>query len=459
MNFINYLSYIGVKEEYDDSLKRKIIIGNRLAIFLLILATIYTIFNLAKGLDVFVIPLSGIPFCVSIFLLNYKGLQKLARLIGSIVPMLVAVLYHAAMMQPDGIPITASYIFSIAFLVIPFILFGIEERIELIASLICCTVLILSVRYLNDYIDIPADNAYMRTARYEFIIILADAIIISTVLLILLQTNRDAEKNNQKLIEEIEAQNQSLLVSQAELKSFVADAERNKELERQRSWAANTTSEFTNIFRGRDGLQVMCDTFLSKLVKSISASQAAIYLLKEDEASKNMSSQGVLYGVSCYAYERKRFFETEFLVGEGLIGQSFFEQETIYITEIPEDYFEIVSGLGQATPKALLIVPLIANEQPMGVLEVASFYEIEDYQKEFVEHVGDSMASAIFNIQNSERMQALLEEVQQLNKNYQAQEKNLQQEIEHLRAENKVLEIKKAELVKEVLKQKEARLR
>ena len=88
---------------------------------------------------------------------------------------------------------------------------------------------------------------------------------------------------------------------------------------------------------------------------------------------------------ACYAYDRKKFTDKRIEWGDGLIGTCAQEKGTIHLTNLPDNYVSITSGLGKATPKSLLIVPLIINEQVHGVIELASFNTFEKFEVDFVE--------------------------------------------------------------------------
>jgi len=109
--------------------------------------------------------------------------------------------------------------------------------------------------------------------------------------------------------------------------------------------------------------------------------------------------------ISCDVYLFPDYAET-------LLGQVYLEKEKINLTEIPEDYLIITSGLGDASPKHLLLIPLKINEKVEGVLELASFNSFENYQIDFIERICEMLASAITSVKNSENTKQLLQELQ-----------------------------------------------
>ena len=84
-------------------------------------------------------------------------------------------------------------------------------------------------------------------------------------------------------------------------------------------------------------------------------------------------------------------------LGEGLIGQSAANGNTLYVDDVPEGYVKIVSGLGSASPKYLLIVPMKSQDQVLGIIELASFTPINEDQRKFVEEAAQLIAEKISN--------------------------------------------------------------
>ena len=98
--------------------------------------------------------------------------------------------------------------------------------------------------------------------------------------------------------------------------------------------------------------------------------------------------------ISCIAYNRKKMMAKRIGIDEGLVGRCIYEKAPIILTEVPQDYLVITSGMGDRRPDFLAIVPLLNNEDVVGVVEVASFDEKPQYVLEYLEKAAESLASA-----------------------------------------------------------------
>ncbi|NJO01563.1 MAG: PAS domain-containing protein [Bacteroidia bacterium] len=136
--------------------------------------------------------------------------------------------------------------------------------------------------------------------------------------------------------------------------------------------------------------------------------------------------------------------------GEGLVGQIYLEQKSFYLKEAPEDYLKITSGLGDAKPAYILVVPLKFNDEVLGILELASFRKFEPYQMEFVEELGKNLAATLSKAKISAYTRALLEEAQHQAEELRAQEEEMRQNMEELQATQEKLE--QEQLVQEKLR-------
>jgi methyl-accepting chemotaxis protein len=222
----------------------------------------------------------------------------------------------------------------------------------------------------------------------------------------------------------------SLLNMRASLQRADTEEQKRKEEDDRRNWAAQGLAKFAEILRNNNtDMETMAHEALYNLVRYIGANQGGIFVLNDSDPQYKYLEMR-----SCYAYDRKKFGEKKIEIGEGMVGASFQEGETIYMTEVPHDYVEITSGLGGDTPTAILIVPLKVNEEVFGVLELAAFIEFQPHVRNFVEKVSESIASTISSLKVSERTNALLGQAKIQAQEMSEQEEELRQNMEELQA-------------------------
>lgn len=209
-----------------------------------------------------------------------------------------------------------------------------------------------------------------------------------------------------------------------------------------RNWATEGQAKFGEILRkNNENINALSHDIIANVVKYLKANQGGLFLLNEDK-----EQQPYLELVACYAFDRKKFIEKRIAIGEGLVGQAFQEQDIIYLTDIPKDYINITSGLGQANPTSLLIVPLAVNEQIHGVIEIASFRTFESHEIDFVKKIAESIAATIASVKMNEQTRSLLEVSQQQAEEMRAAEEEMRQNMEELEATQEEVQRKSAEM-------------
>jgi len=222
----------------------------------------------------------------------------------------------------------------------------------------------------------------------------------------------------------------SLLEMRKSLKEARKIEEERKEEEYKQNWATKGLAKFGDILRqSTENMEEFAYNVISNLVKYTETNQGGLFIINdEDKNDKHIEM------LACYAYSRRKYIEKRIEMGEGLIGRCILEKNPIYLTEIPEEYINITSGLGTAVPKSILIVPLVINDEVHGAVELASFKEIKEYVRKFVEDVGEDIASTIKSTKINIQTNRLLEQSQQQSEELASQEEEMRQNMEELQA-------------------------
>jgi PAS domain S-box-containing protein len=202
------------------------------------------------------------------------------------------------------------------------------------------------------------------------------------------------------------------------------------EADRKRNWAALGLAQMGEILRNyTNSPDIFYQTILSFIVKYINANQAGLFISETGE-----NNAVFLDLAACYAYDRKKYVSRRIEPGDGLVGQAFLEGEFIYLTDVPDNYLFITSGLGSANPRNVLLVPLKVNDEINGVLELASFNIFEDFQIEFINKIAENIAVAVSTLKVSQKTSHLLGQSQLMTEELRAQEEELRQNLEEMKS-------------------------
>ncbi|HET8859796.1 GAF domain-containing protein [Marivirga sp.] len=205
---------------------------------------------------------------------------------------------------------------------------------------------------------------------------------------------------------------------------------------RIRNWTNKGTAEFGDILRKyNNNISELSDRVITFMVNYLNANQGSIFIVDKAEDGNK-----ALHLTATYAYDRKKFLEKTIQPGQGLAGQVYLEKQSIYMKELPDNYVSITSGLGKARPKSIFIVPLIANNNVYGVIEIGTFTEFTENERKFIEDIGENIASSVQSVKINERTNKLLEESQQMTEQMRSQEEEMRQNMEELQATQEEME-------------------
>lgn len=184
---------------------------------------------------------------------------------------------------------------------------------------------------------------------------------------------------------------------------------------------------------------VLADEFIKGLVKYTGLNQGALFLHESDDKGEHLKL------AACYAYDRKKYMNKEIKIGENLVGQCFLEREPIYLTAVPKTYVKITSGLGEATPQCVYLVPVKTQDEIAGVIELASFNVLKEHEKQFIQKAAENIASAIISSRTTHRIKLLLADSEQTAEEMRSQEEEMRQNMEELQATQEEMMRKQSE--------------
>jgi methyl-accepting chemotaxis protein len=238
----------------------------------------------------------------------------------------------------------------------------------------------------------------------------------------------------------------SLLEMREELKKAKSDEEKRQEENQQRNWTAQGVALFSDILRkNNDNLERLSYEVISNMVRYTNSNQGGIFIVNDNDREHMF-----LEMTACYAYDRQKFLHKRIEVGEGLVGRCYQEQEKIFLSEIPNDYIKITSGLGDNNPTSLLLIPLAYNDNIFGIMEIASFNLYQEFEVEFIERIGESIAATISSVKANIQTTLLLEQSQQQAEEMSSQEEEMRQNMEELRATQEQSARREEELLREL---------
>lgn len=212
-------------------------------------------------------------------------------------------------------------------------------------------------------------------------------------------------------------------------------AAREAEVERKRtdeiqSWKVEGNARIHETIRKESAsIKQLCDAFLHEVITYSKSIQGGLFIINDDQESEKHIEL-----VSCVAYDRKKMLSKRMELDEGMVGRCIYEKAPVILTEIPQDYLSITSGLGDRRPDFLAIVPLINNEIVVGAIEIASFEVMPQHVLEYLDKAAESLASAIANVKINERTQRLLDQTKMFAEEMAAQEEELRQNMEEMQA-------------------------
>lgn len=223
----------------------------------------------------------------------------------------------------------------------------------------------------------------------------------------------------------------SLIEMRDNLRKAREEEQLRKLEEDKKRWTNEGMAKFGEILRqNNNNLSLLSEELIKNLVWYLNASVGGIFVLNENKETGDKTFDLV----AMFAYDRNRMMQRSYHFAEGLIGACAAERDTIILKEIPQDYIEITSGLGGTNPNYIIVVPLIFEDEVMGVIEIASLQELKDFEVQFLKDLAKSIASTLHTVKVNTLTAELLMKSKEQAEMMAAQEEEMRQNMEELQA-------------------------
>jgi CheY-like chemotaxis protein/signal transduction histidine kinase/HAMP domain-containing protein len=218
------------------------------------------------------------------------------------------------------------------------------------------------------------------------------------------------------------------------LNQMIANLKTTTEKNNEQDWLKTNVAKFSNMMQGQKDLEAVSKLIMSELTPLVSAHHGTFYIMEDD------NNTPVLKLIASYAYKERKHVGNRFHLGEGLVGQAALEKKSILLTNVPDDYIRITSGLGEAPPRNILVLPVLFEGETKAVVELASFLPFSQIHQLFLDQLAETVGVVINMIAANMRTAELLEQSQSLTLELQSQSEELRKQQEELKKSNSELE-------------------
>jgi signal transduction histidine kinase/CheY-like chemotaxis protein/HAMP domain-containing protein len=209
---------------------------------------------------------------------------------------------------------------------------------------------------------------------------------------------------------------------------------------RDQDWLKTNLASIGSMMQGHRDLEVVAELIMEELAPLLGALHGTFFLAEKSGGETRLRL------IAGYGLRADKDAPIQYRIGQSLIGQVAKSKRLIVVDEIPEGYIRITSGLGQAPPANLVVLPLLFEGEVLGVVELASFSKFTPIQIDFLEQFAETLGISVNAIIANSRTDTLLGQSQRLTAELQARSSELQARSEELQRSNADLE-DKAELL------------
>jgi CheY-like chemotaxis protein/HAMP domain-containing protein len=219
------------------------------------------------------------------------------------------------------------------------------------------------------------------------------------------------------------------------INQMIANLKGTTEANAEQDWLKTNLAKFSRMMQGQKDLDTVARLIMSELTPLVQARQGAFFIMQPENGTA-----ASLRLIASYAYKERKHLNNVWHLGEGLVGQAALEKKPILLTNVPPDYIQITSGLGEGPPRNIIVLPILFEGDVKAVIELASFLPFSQIHQTFLDQLQESIGVVLNMIAANMRTEELLQQSQNLTQELQSQSEELRRQQEELRRSNSELE-------------------
>ncbi|MFB7128990.1 hybrid sensor histidine kinase/response regulator [Kitasatospora xanthocidica] len=238
------------------------------------------------------------------------------------------------------------------------------------------------------------------------------------------------------------------------INQMIANLRETTRTNQEQDWLKTNLARISGLLQGRRDLEAVASLIMTELTPVVSAQHGAFFLAQPAGRTAELITEDddendtVLRLIGSYGYQR-RAMPTTFRPGESLIGQAAVEKRAIILKEAPPGYLKIASGLGEASPAHIVVLPVLFEGRLLGVIELATFSSFTTVALDFLNQIADLIGVTVNTISVNTKTEGLLLESQRLTAELSMRSAELEARQEELERTNEELQEKAEQLAQQ----------
>jgi signal transduction histidine kinase/CheY-like chemotaxis protein/HAMP domain-containing protein len=224
------------------------------------------------------------------------------------------------------------------------------------------------------------------------------------------------------------------------INQMIANLKDTTQKNMEQDWLKTNLARFSSMMQGQRSLTAIAQLVMSELTPLVDAQHGAFFV------AESLEGEVVLNLIASYAFNERKHLSHQYRLKQALVGQCAFEKKRILVTNAPENYILIGSGLGDGKPQNILLLPVVFEGKLKAVIELAAFKPFSVNYLNFLDQLMDSVGVILNMISSTMRTEELLQEVKRSNAELEAQAKELEDKAKLLELKNKEVEMASSSL-------------